>query len=291
MRDGKLFFSSALGYNDPYDTLMYIDYDRLSDYIAGILWHSLPKYGEHQLDKTAYNYLASAFFDRLPEKIKVQSIKGFLAHIRAAAKETIKNLHDHVPGICFAQDCLSPLMWAHYADNHKGFALLYDREELETAPCYLESGEKVSARRKLYNVEYRTERPDGTAFVEQYLLHQHLRETHDRYLFLHGSNPVDSPEQHPFSQTELREIILTKSEEWSYEQESRLLFRPVTIETEWKKRYLDIKPRAIILGARMDDNPRKKCIDIAKKHGCTLYEAWIDDQTRDFSIAFQEVQL
>ena len=65
VRDGKLFFSSALGYNDPYDTLMYIDYVQLSDYIGGILWHSLLKYGEHQRDKIAYNYLASAFFDRI----------------------------------------------------------------------------------------------------------------------------------------------------------------------------------------------------------------------------------
>lgn len=291
--DGKLFFSSAEGYNDPYDTLMYVDYKRLSDSIGGILWNSLPTYGISQPDKTACNYLSSVFYDGLPKEKKAQCINGFISHIKSDTLTAIKDLHDHVPGICLAQDCLSPLMWAHYADKHKGFALLYDRKELETAPCYFESGEKVSvARRKLYNVEYRAERPDGTGFVERYLLHQHLRETQKRYLFLHGSNPVDSPEQHPFSQTELKEIILTKSEEWSYEQETRLLFRPVTIETEWKKRYLNIKPRAIILGAKMkDDKPRRDCIDIAKKLGCTLYEAWIGDQTRDYSIAIREVQL
>ena len=290
LREGKLFFSSALGYNDPYDTLMYINYQRLTDSIGGTLGHFLPTYGERQPDKTAINYQASKFYDELPEEMKVQLINSFLSDLRAEAKAAIKELHDNVPGICFAQDCLSPLMWAHYANNHKGFALLYDRKELETAACFLESGEQVNAHRKLYNVEYHTERPDGTEFVEQYLLHQHLQETNTRYRFLHGSNPVDSPEQHPFSQTKLREIILTKSDDWSYEHESRLLFRPVTIEKEWKIRYLNIKPRAIILGANMDDKVKKTFPEIAKKLGATLYEARIDEQTRDFKVVFQEVQ-
>lgn len=290
LRQGKLFFSSALGYNDPYDTLMYINYHGLNDSIGGNLWHFLPTYGEQQPDKTAFNYLYSELYNGLPKEKKAQSIYNFLSHIREDAKAAIKELHDNVPGICFAKDCLSPLMWAHYADKHRGFALLYDRKELETAACFLESGEQVLARRKLYDVEYRNERPDGTEFVEQYLLHQHLKETNTRYRFLHGSNPVDSPVQHSYSQTKLKEIILTKSEEWSYEHETRLLFRPVTIEKEWKKRYLDIKPRAIILGAKMNDEQKKDFTDIAGTLGSTLYEAWLDEQTRDYNVVFQEVR-
>lgn len=290
LKQGKLFFSSAMGYNDPYDTLMYINYNGLSDSIGGNLWHFLPSYGEQLPDKTSINYLYSKIYDGLPKEKKAQSIYSFLSHIREDAKAVIKELHDNVPGICFAKDSLSPLMWAHYADKHKGFALLYDRKELETAACFLESGEQVLTRRKLYNVEYRIERPDGTEFVEQYLLHQHLKGTNTRYRFLHGSNPVDSPVQHPYSQTKLKEIILAKSEEWSYEHETRLLFRPVTIEKEWKKRYLEIKPRAIILGARMDDEQKKVFTEIAKTLGSTLYEAWLDEQMRDYKVVFQEVR-
>lgn len=268
---------------------MYINYHGLNDSIGGTLSHFMPTYGEQQPDKIAFNYLSSELFNGLPEEKKAQCINSFLSRLREEAKAAIKDLHDNVPGICFAKDCLSPLMWAHYAENHRGFALLYDRKELETAACFLESGEQVCARRKLYDVEYRTERPDGTEFVEQYLLHQHLKETNTRYRFLHGLNPVDSPEQHPFSQTTLREIILTKSEEWSYEHESRLLFRPVVLEKEWKKRYLEIKPRAIILGAKMDDKVKKTFPEIAKKLGSTLYEAWLDEQTRDYKLVFQEI--
>ena len=33
LKDGKLFFSTALGYNDPHDTLMYVNYQQLNSTI------------------------------------------------------------------------------------------------------------------------------------------------------------------------------------------------------------------------------------------------------------------
>lgn len=290
LREGKLFFSSALGYNDPYDTQMYINFPRLKASIGAKFSHFMPAYGEQLPDKTAFNYLMSVIYNGLPEEKKRGFINRFLSHIEEDAETVSRRLHDHVPGICFAGDCLSPLMWAHYADKHRGFALLYDRKELETAACFSESGEQVLARRKLYDIEYCSKRPDGTEFVEQYLLHQYLKETNSRYRFLHGANPVDSPAQHPYSQTALKEIILSKSEEWAYEQEERLLFRPIAIEKKWEKRYLDIKPRAILLGAKIESENRIKLTDIAKALGATLYEAWLDEQTRDYKVVFQEVR-
>ncbi len=289
LSEGKLFFSTALGYNDPHDTLMYVSFPNLFGSIQGTLSHYMPTYGEKQRDKTAYNYLSSVLYEGLSKERKEQYLKSFLSHIGEDADAAIKRLHDNVPGICFSNDCLSPLMWAHYADKHRGFALLYDRKELETAPCFYESGEQVFSHRKLYDVEYKTTRPDGTEFIEEYLLNQYLKETNARYRFLHGANPIDSPEEHPFSQSKLREIILTKSDEWSYEHESRLLFRPVIIEPDRKKRYLSIKPRAIILGAQMEENKKTKLSIIAKELGSTLYEAWIDNQIRDYKVVFQEV--
>lgn len=288
LKDGKLFFSTALGYNDPHDTLMYVNYQQLNSAIMGSVSQVFPTYGEKQPDKNAYNYISSVLFKGLPEEKKGHYICEFLSHIRQDAEVAIQQVHDNVPGICFSNNFLSPLMWAHYADSHKGFALLYDRNELETASCFTESGEQVKSRKKLYDIKYQAKRPNGTEFIEQYLLNQYLKEKNSRRR-LHGANPIDSPDQHPFPQTQLREIILTKSNEWSYECESRLLFRPITIEAEYQKRYLIIKPRAIILGAKMDQDVKHKVSGIARELGCTLYEAWINNSLRDYNVVFQEV--
>lgn len=44
LRQNRLYFSTALGYNDPYDTLMYVNYDSLFRNIYSALKYGMDSY-------------------------------------------------------------------------------------------------------------------------------------------------------------------------------------------------------------------------------------------------------
>ena len=289
LEERQLYVSTALGYNDPYDSLMYINIPILKASIASQIDYYMPSYLDDMPDKTAPLYrIANALYNQ-DEVLKQQRMDLFLSDVKRDAELAIKHIHDNVPGICFSKDPLSTLMWAHYAEDHTGFALLYDIQELESATCISETGEVLRYHNKLYDVEYSNLRPDGTGFVENYILFSRIKENSSIPRSFYGTNPITYPNHYKYSQSELQRIILTQSEAWSYEKEARLLFRPITPDFEFKRFNLRISPRGIILGAKMDSLMKQRITEIAKKLGCTLYEAWINNAARDYNVVIQEV--
>ena len=261
LTNDKLFFSTALGYNDPYDTLIYIDWDRLSSDIKFDLDHFSDYVSTLDTSKNPVNqfakYLSGAPF------IQETMRHNFLDLIHREVDDITKGIHDNIKGICFSLNPNSILMWSHYAHNHEGISLLYDKEELKKADVYDCNGNKLNHRFLLEEIIYSDRRVDGTAAVSNYILHKH-----QQYIPIKAFGKI-----FPFPYSDFKKIILTKNSEWSYEKEVRLIPQKLDFETSNPCSYIKIRPKAIIMGAKISSDDKADIRAIAKKLKITLYQA------------------
>lgn len=279
LEQDRLYFSTALGYNDPYDTLMYVNRKKLFAYIVSCLNSGMDEYAQKLKDANPFwgDFASFLRSDKNPKKDEFE--KNFFENISHKIDDVKKKLHDNIKGICFSGDFLSTLMWSHYAKNHTGMALLYDRKELVNSECYDKDNNKLKQRFTLEKIRYSDKRVDATGYINDYLLKQ---SENNVLIQMHIPEP---------SRMVLKDIILTKDKAWSYENEVRLIPRKLDFETESDIVYLSIKPKGIILGAKMKENEKKRVKRIADSKGIQLYEAWLNEEQRDFNIVFKEYGL
>ena len=97
--------------------------------------------------------------------------------------EDIKKYLNGFSATCFSYDALEPLMWSHYANEHKGVCYCFNKDTIfnETYMCR--------------DIGYASLIPNVT-FYEDHTLEEQF---HDQ----------------------IREVIFTKSDNWKYEQECR----------------------------------------------------------------------
>ena len=154
LNDETLGFSNLVDYNDPFES-EYSTYLFIKD-----------------LEKRA-NFMR---FD-VTQKNEPEIWKSY---------DQIKNwITDHLSSqrvTCFSKSPIEPLMWAHYADKHKGVCYCFDKD--------------------VYGNEYAS----GEVIYSSHL---------PKLQLLYGSSTSSDVER------QLENIILTKSKPWSYEQEFR----------------------------------------------------------------------
>lgn len=278
IKRGQLFFSTALGYNDPYDTLMYIDKEGLLNFIERALAVQMPAYIESQKTR---NFCAGCFAQMYNT---LQSRQQFVRYLDGEIEKIKNSIHDNIKGICLSWNYLSTLMWAHYARDHTGVALLYDTKELEYAQCCTSSGKVLPEEKfELHPIKYDTKRPDATVFIHDYL----LSEATGGRPVTHAGDILSPPDYKV-----IEDIVLTKDVVWRYEKEVRLIPHVLDFKHISSAAYLDIKPKAIILGAKISNRDKDAIIKAAAEAGnIILYEAWLNDSQPGYQIAFQECGL
>ncbi len=218
--NSQIWFSNAQDFNDPFDCdiNMRIQESTLS-----------------QIQSYFDNHLKNLFQKRELEKINTQNItrEQFELLINKAAKKVT-----HRKGLaCFMSSCENLLMWAHYADSHKGVCLKFD---------LLEDANLFSPAKK---VEYSKNYP--------------------QYDYLTNKNDF------------VNQMFFTKSEDWAYEGEVRVL--------KDKKGNYDFNTKAlkeVILGCKISDDDRNTLIKVIRTYypECQLKQA--KKNYRNFSLDF-----
>jgi hypothetical protein len=129
---------------------------------------------------------------------------------------------------CLSETCDNILMWSHYADNHQGFCLEFSSREPEASPF------PVS-----WAITYQAERPivDTTVTADN----------------------IDTD-------LIIRRGLLTKSLDWAYEKEWRVLQRSGTGPVVLPEGLLS----AVILGAKMKPEDREQLLSWASQHSTPL---------------------
>lgn len=267
---GKLYFSSARGFNDPYDTLMYVDYPKALGAVGRLIKRDFPSYLEDLKASNPLKHKIAVEYLGLSNGPSDKQIFQFLCCLEKALEEIKQQIRDDSRSICFSKNFLSTIQWSHYADNHSGVVLLYNKFDLISAKCFDRSNKPIDISFKLYDVKYSKDRPDGTELILDY------------FLYLCGK-------REDFPVERLREIILTKDAVWEYENETRLLPTDLNFEVAKDCSYLEVKPKAIIMGAKISEEHKVIIQSAAEKAGCLLYEAWYDENRCDYNVVFQQV--
>lgn len=126
--EGKFYLASASNINDPFDCLAYVNHEEYAKHAAETVINMFP-----YINKKVITDISRETIDDELERL-LYSMKG---KIRIAS---------------LTETPISPLMWAHYADSHKGFCIEYDLSKLH--PGFRQSVFPVVYSDKRYDATY-----------------------------------------------------------------------------------------------------------------------------------------
>lgn len=163
VKNKELWFQTPNEFNDPYD--------------CNVAWKV--EYSESDIETFVRN---SAIEGNSEDIIKseIERIKADPNRIQLSI-DSLKNEVQKLGISCFSQDGENPLMWAHYADKHKGVCIAFRAELLHNF-----------FNLHIFPVEYTS--------------------TYPKVNFMKNHNKA------------INQILTTKSDNWKYEQEYRLVF-------------------------------------------------------------------
>lgn len=254
LKYGTILFKSPTRFNDPYDSLLCWDEQQIDGYINN------PKYSKI----LAEHYI----FD-----------SGTLA----------VSIRNRFRISCFSEVNDSPVMWAHYGDDGKGFCVEYEFPICIGGPLCLKNAQPCErngvfspiycgqySECSLAPVFYDAQRVDATSIMKQeieYAVAHELGEDYDL------SN---------YDWLERYRTALFKSEDWAYEKEWRLILSDHKLRGDQDCVYPHDGLRRVILGPNM--NPIEE-YDVSKaaevyaknsKQSVELAKAYVDVQSSDY---------
>lgn len=211
--DGLVYFPDSSVLNDPFDCHIYINIKKYTDFMNGFA----SKYVFPWLPLTD---IKKEYSDRIKNNLDRQY------------KFTRKN----ILLTCFSETVNSILMWAHYADSHKGFCIEYDTEKID-----------IEYKRFLFPVIYQREVYDYTEIAVMndlsYAKHMEIikmKGIETEYDLKDVSNNVYIP-------------MLIKAQEWYYEREWRIVVPSIIFGTNEHLIYLGNAINSIYLGVNCDE--------------------------------------
>lgn len=275
LRTNKLYFSSANYYDDPFDTFLHIDIEKIRNIFLSAFQTTETTQAVVDGVKTIFGDLISP---EQKELLTVENVTDALS--KGLVDSFLKNmllLRDEVKkdiwSVCFSENCRNETLWLKYAAQHKGFVLIYDLENKDNFLCgkqaKCDNCKMKSAMTPIYPVYYSDIAYDATDFAE-YIMVNKVKQT-----------PGVSAENKLLDSFKLKlweheKITLVKKECHRYDEEWRMV-----ICQESTKPMIEWIPDGVILGLRMDISEENLVISLAKEAGIKkIYKSFINAQNR-----------
>lgn len=277
LSEGKLFLTRADYFNDPYDAALYFEPKQLQSQIES-----------HISDENMISYLARHNFSK-------ENIVKFMMVFHTKKTDYIDKLAEYFPLAskqlqvssfiaCFTECVNSPVMWAHYADQHKGFAIEYKfTPNIFYPQPFTLNGEthKLCGWRSLLPVLYTDKRVNGQALADWYCLSEANNQVPPH---AKGINIIEA-----LSDSLLHtKYSLNKSAAWSYEKEWRYM-----ITHHWPHEvgnptiHVLAKATAIYLGLRTPEEYKVRLAEIAQEKNIPIYEMYIDYTSPSYAMSWR----
>jgi len=239
----EIWLANPLTLNDPFDPLPYFDKKKIEEFS-----NELSKKG---FWKKILEILPAIFGCKKSEPIN-EDITGFVLAVLAR--------YTRIFSMASRWDV--PLLWGHYADGHRGFALGYSGKKIKdmvlTTKKMLKSGMLYEVVPIVYDrLELKKGFFDAT---------RSLSKIHEKTVRFHKGNKNGHPIMNYEDFLSLLQCYVYKSLDWHYEREWRLIrFCPEPSECEDNKKngtLIQLQPDSIYLGVRMDKNRRETICNI-----------------------------
>lgn len=199
LNQGKIWFSHLDNLNDPYENQYDYDvepFNDLKNYLKTIA--DIPQHISTKIDELKWQRRSDSFIISYLEKnYKIKPLKEELQNL----KEVIKKHKSSIAGVlslCSENDNL--LMWAHYANSHKGFCLSFSKEGLHNGHNYLVDSNFTQK----------------VTYSEKHLT------MHDIFPFYTSTHPNDKVDREAM-QASIQKIFFHKSLDWEIEHEWRVI--------------------------------------------------------------------
>ena len=172
LQENKLYYSSADYYDDPFDTFIHFDYARIRaqfEMLSNLVSSDSPELlnGLKMLEPVI-GIGAEQFLKNLKEH--PLDLSKFPERVKQVRTIIQKNLFS----ICFCENELNETLWLKYANNYRGFALVYNMKDENTFLCGREDVCKncrsLIERPSIYPVYYTEDAYDATQFALACLL-------------------------------------------------------------------------------------------------------------------------
>jgi len=285
----ELWLSKAALFNDLHDSLFFFDKDSILDSIekmfsSGAVSPMIEAIKQVQFPNPDLQNQATEMFSSLDTKqladIVWQSVPGFSQWLDQCFSFAKDGIRERTKMVCLSESIKSPLMWAHYADNHKGFAIGYDFRNNEITQCS-NCPNRSCANIKLgaiYPVIYSDKRYDATRYG-QWIVQQQV----NRIIGM----PVEELYDDGFLFTK---AALHKSNDWYYENEWRIICSTPNLAVEQKDRYpIKKKPIAIYFGSQIPDFYRKMLMHIADEKGIPRYQMYVKNYSSKYELDYMPI--
>ena len=292
----ELWLSKASLFNDLHDSLLFFDKSYILKTIEEMFSNGnmlalftaltkgqVPLEQNHILTSDVQQRVTSLFSSMDAEQLtdmvwkSVPNFSEFLDQCFYFAKEGIR---ENIKMVCLSESIKSPLMWAHYADNNKGFALGYDFRNNEITQCSNCQNRSCNDMKlaTIYPVIYSDKRFDATNYGQWYVwqvLNDRMNipreETYwDNFLFVKAA--------------------LHKSNNWAYENEWRIICSTPNPIVGSQDRYpIKKRPLAIYFGCQIPDIYRKMLIHIAEEKGIAKYQMYVKDYSAEYELDYKPI--
>lgn len=288
LRSNKLFFSKASSYDDPFDTFLHIDVEKIRQEFVS-------NYSSPDALAALANGMKATFQNKpgIPQEFiqQVTNVQGlkqlfesgitnqFLSYLLTLRSK----IQDEILSICFSENGINETLWLKYADMHKGFCLMYDLNDSDSFHCgKLDTCTNCGVYKygmRLYPVYYSNTPHDATNFAKFVMGQEMIQQL-----------GVSLPD---FMQKELKPLpwevernSLIKKECHKYDEEWRLIANckmnlPAMIE--WV-------PAGVIIGLRTSPVDKNLIISMAKEAGVkNIYQSNIDVNNRLNAIPLKDI--
>ena len=274
----RIYMVPSEWFNDPYDTLVRFDNDGIKRYVESLVSiEGLKQLKEffaqgNDLSKEFKMMLPDDFWEALRTRVlEISDFSGLEEKLEESKQHLLTLVSTYFPLLsiigkrfstvaCFSEDVQSILMWSHYADSHRGFALEYDFR-----PTLLRPLPHIG----LYPVIYSEDRFDASPFLLWGLF---------TILGIKTNNPDGIASI---------KAALYKSKMWEYEKEWRMIDpgphdiqNPAPTEIEYR-------PVAIYYGQNISPKDKARLHKIALEKGIKEYEMFIDSGAQKYEMLYR----
>ena len=263
----KCYASAPVTFNDPFDSFLLYDDSDLETLHRNVfdvkgMRDSIDKTGNlpdflrklwsvefQELIKSKIQRIPPEFFPLLQSVAAIEA-EGKISDIRSDAAPIMRMVQDSSYVACFSEDVESILMWSHYADYHRGFALEYD---------FTENPVNKDNVQDLFPVLYSSEPYDAKEIVSGFLLRKY-------------GTDLPLPDVNYWIKA-----VLFKAKEWEYEKEWRIIKQRDSDASLYTS--FSLVPSAIYYGSRISDSDRNVLHNIVSQLGLKEYQMYQMNRT------------
>ena len=258
LSENKMFFSSSNYYDDPFDTFLRIDEKKIESEIKATLQRVKDDKG---IVKNVASLLGNPNIS-IPEKLDRDVIEYIDNSLKAAFRDVRNELRKEVFSVCFSDLSNNETLWIKYADQHKGYAIIYDLNDGDKLICGTQ--EKCANCRfahnpfAIYPVYYSDEKYDATEYARDRLAFRIL-------LNANSGKEEELIRMLPPHYWEKERISLIKKKCHEYDSEWRAIWGDQFEPPE--KVYAIWKPYGIILGLNITEEGKALVLSAADTAG------------------------